>query len=249
MDVRGQLIVIGDDPRITQMLSSSLWLAGFEVEIAESGHEAVDSGGRNRPDLLVVDVGLSDMDGFEVVRHLRRRDVGCPAVFLVDSDVQWGGPAGGLTVGGDDYLLKPFSLDEVVTRVETVLRRVGTRQAGVRDTGVLRFADLELDEDSREVRRAGRSVRLAPMEHRLLRYLMRYAGMVVSRVQILEHVWPCVDAPRKDRALDVHISALRRKLDRIGPPLIHTRYGVGYGLRVPPTDHLRKPDDRATVAS
>lgn len=237
MDRPRRLIAVGKEPRVAALLSSSLRYAGFELVAAESGNEAIALAQRHQPDLLVVDVELPDLDGFEVVRHLRRREVNCPALFLVDPTMRLTSPAGGLTVGGDDYLIKPFSLDDVVTRVETVLRRAKARHPNsTRRAAVLRFADLEFDEDSQEVRRAGRPVTLAPMERKLLRYLLRHAGMVVNRVQILEHVWPCGETPRSERALDVHISGLRRKIDRAGPPLIHTRYGVGYGLRLVTTN-------------
>lgn len=238
MDAR--LLLVCADLRLAELLARSFRYAGFQVGVAETGGEAVLAGEHERLDLLLIDPELPDADGFGIVAGLRGRGLDCPVVFLVSAEAA-SGRSGELTVGGDSYLLKPFSLDEVVARAETVLWRAGNPRARQ-----LRVADLELDEDSHEVRRAGVPLRLTPMERRLLRYLMRHAGTAVSRLEIQEHVWPYEDMNTDARTLDVHISSLRRKINKLGSPLIHTLYGVGYTLRLPHSRHLRaNPDDLA----
>lgn len=239
-DHAARLLLVDADPRLTEMLGRSLRFVGFDVVIAASGGEAAIIWEREPLDLLLIDPELPDVNGFDMVRELRGRGLECPVLFLVSAEAARG-KSGELTVGGDRYLLKPFSLDEVVAQVETVLRRTTNR--GARQLCV---ADLELDEDSHEVRRAGVPLRLTPMERRLLRYLMRHAGTAVSRLEIQEHVWPYEDMNTDARTLDVHISSLRRKINKLGSPLIHTLYGVGYTLRLPHSRHLRaNPDDLA----
>jgi two-component system OmpR family response regulator len=189
-----------------------------------------------QPDLMVLDVMLPDMDGFTVTRRLRETGQHVPVLFLTARD-ETADKVAGLTVGGDDYVTKPFSLEEVVARIRAVLRRTGGERHD--DAAVLRYADLELDEDSHDVRRGGRPVDLSPTEFKLLRYLMLNAGRVLSKAQILDHVWE-YDWGGDGNIVESYISYLRRKIDAPagdGPapvPLIHTKRGVGYVLRVPP---------------
>jgi len=226
-----RLLVVEDEPNIRELLSTSLRFAGFEVHTAADGATALKLAEVERPDLLVLDVMLPDMDGFAVTRRLRDQGRQMPVVFLTARDAT-DDKVTGLTVGGDDYVTKPFSLEEVVARIRAVLRRTG----GVNgeDGGRLVFADLVMDEDSHEVRRAGRLVELSPTEFKLLRYLMLNPNRVLSKAQILDHVWD-YDFRGESGIVESYISYLRRKVDADAPiPLIHTRRGVGYVLRLPP---------------
>ena len=225
-----RLLVVDDEPSIRELLTASLRFAGFEVYPAEDGAEALKLAEQHRPDLVVLDVMLPDLDGFTVTRKLRERGREMPVVFLTARDETMD-KVQGLTVGGDDYVTKPFSLEEVVARIRAVLRRTGV--GGDPDTGRLVFEDLELDEDSHEVRRAGRLVDLSPTEFKLLRYLMLNPNRVLSKAQILDHVW-AYDFNGESGIVESYISYLRRKIDHVDPPLIHTRRGVGYVLRLPP---------------
>ncbi|MFP5336564.1 MAG: response regulator transcription factor [Actinomycetes bacterium] len=226
-----RLLVVDDEPNIRELLSTSLRFAGFEVHTAGDGQEALRQAEATRPDLLVLDVMLPDLDGFAVTRRLRERGRDVPVLFLTAKD-DVADRVTGLTVGGDDYVTKPFSLEEVVARIRAILRRTG---AGADPAaGRLVFADLELDEDSHEVRRGGRPIDLSPTEFKLLRYLMLNPNRVLSKAQILDHVWN-YDFNGEAGIVESYISYLRRKVDTEGlPPLIHTRRGVGYVLRLPP---------------
>lgn len=229
-----RLLVVDDEPNIRELLSASLKFAGFEVETASNGIEAIDTAKKYRPDLIVLDVMMPDMDGFEVTRKLRSRGENYPVVFLTaKDDVQ--DRVAGLTVGGDDYITKPFSLEEVVARIRAVLRRVSPSQ---HETAGLVFDDLELNEDTHEVYRAGTLIELSPTEFKLLRYLMMNANRVLSKAQILDHVWE-YDFNGDAAIVESYISYLRRKIDTSTDkdvvPLIHTKRGVGYVLRMPPT--------------
>jgi two-component system OmpR family response regulator len=221
---------VDDEPNIRELLSASLRYAGFEVETAGTGSEAVAAAERVAPHLIVLDVMMPDLDGFTVVRRLRERHRDVPVLFLTARDATED-KVQGLTLGADDYVTKPFSLEEVVARIHAVLRRSGV---GPQERGRLRFADLELDEDSHEVRRAGRPVSLSPTEFKLLRYLMLNAGRVLSKAQILDHVWN-YDFAGDSAIVESYISYLRRKVDGAddAPRLIHTVRGVGYVLRAP----------------
>ena len=235
-----RLVVVDDEPNIRELLSTSLRFAGFEVHAAADGASALQLVRDLEPDLVVLDVMLPDLDGFTVTRRLREQGKHMPVVFLTARDDTTDKVAG-LTVGGDDYVTKPFSLEEVVARIRAVLRRTHVGQP--EDEAVLRVGDLELDEDSHEVRRAGIEVDLSPTEFKLLRYLMLNAGRVLSKAQILDHVWQ-YDWGGDANIVESYISYLRRKIDNLTvtgpdgedvtlPPLIHTKRGVGYLLRAP----------------
>jgi len=224
-----RLLVVEDEPSIRDLLATSLRFAGFEVATAEDGTSALGLAESFNPDLLVLDVMLPDVDGFEVTRRLRSRGGRHPVVFLTARDATTD-KVQGLTVGGDDYVTKPFSLEEVIARIRAVLRRT---RGDEDDTSTLRFHDLELNEDSHEVRRGGRSIDLSPTEFKLLRYLLLNPNRVVSKLQILDHVWD-YDFRGESGIVESYISYLRRKIDADGPSLIHTKRGVGYVLRIPP---------------
>ena len=223
-----RLLVVEDEPNILELLSASLRLAGFEVATATGGLEALAAVQRHRPDLIVLDVMLPDLDGFDVARRLRSGDTRTPVLFLTAKDATED-KVTGLTVGGDDYVTKPFSLEELIARIRTILRRTGLAEP---DSGRLVFEDLELDEETREVTRHGTLVDLTATEYRLLRYLMLNPRRVLTRAQLLEHVWK-YDFGGDARVLETYVSYLRKKLDVHGPSLIHTVRGVGYALRAP----------------
>jgi len=225
---RPRLLVVEDDPNIVELLSASLRFAGFEVTAATNGADAVNASRASRPDLVVLDVMLPDLDGFEVIRRMREGGVRTPVVFLTARDAT-DDKIRGLTLGGDDYVTKPFSLEELTARIRAVLRRSALDRP---ESAKLTFADLELDEESHEVRRGGTLVSLSPTEFKLLRYLLLNAGRVLSKAQILDHVWQ-YDFRGDDSIVESYISYLRRKVDSSEPRLIHTLRGVGYVLRLP----------------
>jgi two-component system OmpR family response regulator len=224
-----RVLVVDDEPSIVDLLCAALRLAGYDVATAGSGRQALRVAGEYHPDLLVLDVMLPDLDGYEVARRLRAAGESVPVLFLTARDAT-ADKILGLTVGGDDYVTKPFSLEEVALRIRAVLRR--TRGAAEPGDTVLRCAGLELDEDSHEVRRDGEPVALSPTEFKLLRYLMMNAGRVVSKAQILDHVWR-YDFGGDARIVESYISLLRRKVDHREPALIQTVRGVGYTVRPP----------------
>jgi two-component system OmpR family response regulator len=226
-----RLLVVDDEIDIADLLTTGLRFVGFDVRAAHSGAEALAVAAEFRPHLLVLDVMLPDIDGFELCRQIRRYREQVGVVFLTARDRTEDAIAG-LTVGGDDYINKPFSLDEVVARVRAVLRRIPSDviTPTVAD-GVLRVADLELDEERHEVRRANHPIQLSPTEFALLRYLMENSGRVVSKAQIIDHVWR-YDYRGDDGIVESYISYLRKKIDLFPPPLIHTLRGIGYSLRV-----------------
>jgi two-component system OmpR family response regulator len=226
-----RLLVVEDDPNILELLSASLRFSGFDVRTVTSGSEAISVAREHRPDLVVLDVMLPDLDGFEVIRRMREGDNHVPVVFLTARDATED-KIRGLTLGGDDYVTKPFSLEELTARIRAVLRR--TSPPGEREPARLTFADLELDEETHEVYRAGKRVQLSPTEFKLLRYLMLNANRVLSKAQILDHVWN-YDFRGDDNIVESYISYLRRKIDNVEPRLIHTIRGVGYVLRKPVT--------------
>ena len=230
----GRLLVVDDEANICALLSATLRLTGFEVRVASSGQEALAAAAEFGPDLVVLDVMLPDLDGFEVAQRLRATgQPPVPVLFLTARDAVED-RISGLTIGADDYVTKPFSLEEVVLRVRAILRRSRAAPQEA-ETAVLRYADLELDEEAHEVRRAGKLVDLSPTEFNLLRYLLTNAGRVVSKAQILDRVWN-YDFGGDGRIVESYVYYLRRKIDKSAPPLIHTVRGVGYALRLPRSD-------------
>ena len=225
--MEARLLVVEDDPNILELLSASLRFAGFEVATATTGSEGVTAALKAQPDLVVLDVMLPDLDGFEVLKLMRSEGGRFPVVFLTARDTTED-KIRGLTLGGDDYVTKPFSLEELTARIRAVLRRTSGDQSSPR----LGFADLELDEESHEVYRGGRRVSLSPTEFKLLRYLMLNPNRVLSKAQILDHVWN-YDFRGDDNIVESYISYLRRKVDPVEPRLIQTLRGVGYVLRKP----------------
>ncbi len=230
MDRQTRVLVVDDEPNICALLAATLRLIEFDVRSAGTGTEALSVAAEFEPDLVVLDVMLPDLDGFEVAQRLRGVGRPVPVLFLTARD-SVEDRISGLTVGGDDYVTKPFSLEEVVLRIRAILRRYRTAPPQA-DDGVLRYADLELDEDAHEVRRGGKLIDLSPTEFKLLRYLLANAGRVVSKAQILERVWS-YDFGGEGRIVESYVYYLRRKIDKEAPPLIHTVRGVGYALRLP----------------
>jgi two-component system OmpR family response regulator len=222
---------VDDEPNILALLCASLRLSGFEVLAADSGAQALSTVAHAVPDIVVLDVMLPDCDGFTLARRLRAAHDQLPVLFLTARDGVEDRIAG-LTAGGDDYVTKPFSLEELVLRLRAILRRTQPARNGDLGGAAMTYADLELDEEAHEVRRAGQLVALSPTEFNLLRYLMVNAGKVVSKTQILDRVWN-YDFGGDSRIVESYISYLRRKIDRKNLPLIHTIRGVGYTLRLP----------------
>ncbi|MGO9750773.1 MAG: response regulator transcription factor [Solirubrobacteraceae bacterium] len=222
-----RVMVVDDEPNITELVALGLRYEGFEVLSAGDGRSALRAVIESRPALVILDVRLPDIDGFEVCRRLRADGIRVPVVFLTARDATEDKIAG-LTIGGDDYLTKPFSLDELIARVRAIIRRT----SGHRDetSGRLEYADLVLDENTLEVYRADRTITLTPTEFRLLRYLLLNAGRVLSKAQILDHVWQ-YDFGGDANVVETFISYLRKKVDATGDPLIHTVRGFGYSLR------------------
>ncbi len=218
------LLVVGGELALRDAVAASLRFLGFGVTVTDNGTDALRLA-RERPfDLVVLDIMLPDIGGFEVVRRLRNDGNLVPAVFLTAKDGHEDKHSG-LTIGGDDYMTKPFGLEELAARVRTVLRRTRPSAAGP----VLSFADLTLDQDSYEVRRAGRRIELSPTEFRLLRFLMLHPGRVLTRAQLLDYVWD-YDFGGSSTVVSTYVACLRRKLASTGPDLIHTQRAVGYGL-------------------
>jgi two-component system OmpR family response regulator len=221
-----RVLVVDDEENIRFLLDVALRHLGFEVEVAANGRDAIAAVSASRPDVLVLDVMLPDLDGFEVCRRIRSEGNRTPVLFLTARDATED-KVRGLTIGGDDYVEKPFSLEELVARIRAVLRRAGFSQP----EAVLRCADLELDDDAHRVIRGGSDVALSPTEYKLLRYLLVNQGRVLSKSQILDHVWE-YDFGGDAGVVETYVSYLRRKLDRAEPRLIHTVRGIGYTLRV-----------------
>jgi len=226
-----RLLVVDDEPNIVDLLATSLRFAGFEVATARNGSEALRVAPEFRPDLLVLDVMMPGIDGFSVVRRLRQDGMSVPVVFLTARDATED-KVTGLTLGGDDYVTKPFSLEEVVARIRAVLRRF--RATAQVPSTRLAFADIEMDEDTHEVWKAGELVALSPTEFKLLRYFLQNAGRVLSKAQILDHVWH-YDFNGDANVVESYVSYLRRKVDTSEPRLLHTLRGVGHVLRQPRT--------------
>ena len=216
-----RVLVVDDEPSIVDLVATTLRYEGHDVETAATGRGALSTAGWFRPQLVLLDVMLPDIDGFAV--HERLDTV--PVIYLTARDGR-GDAVRGLTLGADDYITKPFSLEELVARVRAVLRRVLPDAT----SGVITYADVELDENTHEVRRSGRLIELTRTEYELLRYLLLNPGRVLSKAQILDHVWQ-YDFQGRSNVVELYISYLRRKLDADLPPLIHTIRGVGYILR------------------
>jgi two-component system OmpR family response regulator len=223
-----QLLVVDDEQTILELLSGSLRFAGYDVVTAASGSEAVQAAASSRPDLILLDVMMPDGDGFEAARRIFSALPEVPVIFLTARDAVCDRVTG-FDIGADDYVTKPFSLDEVLARIRAVLKR---SRHGV-PKARLRIADLEVDEAAHEVRRGDTVIELTPTEYRLLRFLMVNAGQVVSKAQILDHVWEYNPAGAGN-VVEPCVSYLRRKIDQRDPRLIHTIRGFGYVLRIPP---------------
>jgi len=223
-----RVLVVDDEPNIVDVVAMALRFHGFAVDTAATGEEAMTRAAAFRPHLMVLDVMLPDMEGFDVARRLGAQRTNLPIIFLTARDATED-KIRGLTTGGDDYVTKPFSLEELIARIRTVLRRTGAAEP---ESSRLVHEDLELDDDTREVTRAGNPIELTATEYRLLRYLMLNPRRVLTRAQLLDHVWS-YDFGGDARVLETYVSYLRKKLDLHGPPLIQTVRGVGYALRLP----------------
>ena len=230
--IEASIVVVDDEPSIRELLVASLHFAGFEVNTAASGSEAIEVIEKVQPDLIVLDVMLPDIDGFTVTRRIRQEGINAPVLFLTARD-DTQDKIMGLTLGADDYITKPFNPLELVARVKTQ----------VEDDPIIRVADLEINEDSHDVTRAGQPVDLSPTEYKLLRYLMDNEGRVLSKAQILDHVWQ-YDWGGDAAIVESYISYLRKKVDGIEvddgeggkrkvTPLIETKRGIGYMIREP----------------
>jgi two-component system OmpR family response regulator len=225
-----RILVVDDENSISDLIATSLRFVGFEVRTAASGSQALAIAEEFKPHALILDVMLPDQDGFEVCRQLRQDGHSVGVLFLTAKDTLEDKIAG-LTIGGDDYVTKPFSLEELVARLRALLRRIGVITPEVDDEKI-RFADLELDEATHEVKRAGHLIDLSPTEFLLLRYLMINADRVISKAQILDHVWQ-YDFRGDAGIVETYVSYLRKKIDSYEPALIHTVRGVGYRMRIP----------------
>ncbi|MBB3041400.1 two-component system OmpR family response regulator [Nocardioides soli] len=222
-----RVLVVDDEVNIAELVSMALRYEGWEVRTAHTGSQAVAAARELRPDAVVLDVMLPDFDGLEVLRRMRAAQPDLPVVFLTARDAVEDRIAG-LTAGGDDYVTKPFSLEELVARLRALMRRSGAHQ--VATSSVLVVGDLELDEDSHEVRRDGRDIALTATEFELLRYLMRNPRRVLSKAQILDRVWN-YDFGGQANVVELYISYLRKKIDAGREPMIHTMRGAGYVLK------------------
>ena len=225
-----RILVVDDESSISDLISTSLRFVGFDVRTASNGSQALLVAEEFKPHAMVLDVMMPDMDGFEVCKRIRNEGQNIGVLFLTAKDGMEDKVAG-LTIGGDDYMTKPFSLEELVARLRALLRRIGVAEINTDDEKI-RFADLELNEATHEVRRGGVLLEMSPTEFQLLRYLLINADRVVSKSQILDHVWQ-YDFRGDAGIVETYISYLRKKIDIFDPPLIHTVRGVGYRLRLP----------------
>lgn len=225
--VARRVLVVDDEPHIADLVATALRYEGFDTEVCLGGGAAIEAATAHEPDAIILDVMLPDVDGFEVARRLRRAGLTTPILFLTareaSSDV-----VRGLAAGGDDYVRKPFSLEELIARLQAVLRRSRPAAGG----GLIQFADVELDPDAHQVRRAGVLVELTATEFNLLRLLLENPRRVLTRAQILDRVWR-YDFDGNGNVVDLYVGYLRHKLDPLGPRVIHTIRGVGYVLRGP----------------
>jgi two-component system, OmpR family, response regulator len=221
-----RILVVDDEENITDLLATALRYERFEVGVAHTGREAMRAAASFRPHLIVLDVMLPDWDGFEVTKRLADQRERIPVLFLTARDAT-GDRVRGLTLGGDDYVTKPFSLEELIARIRAILRRTHGSEDG---SARLKYSDLEMDDDMHQVWRAGRTIELTATEYKLLRYLLANAPRVLSKSQILDHVWN-YDFGGEGNVVETYVSYLRKKVDREGPALIQTIRGVGYCLR------------------
>ncbi len=222
-----RVLVVDDEVNIAELISMALRYEGWQVTTAHTGGKAVAAAKETQPDAVVLDMMLPDFDGLEVLRRMRGLDPGLPVVFLTAKDAVEDRIAG-LTAGGDDYVTKPFSLEELVARLRGLMRRAGAQQAA--ESSVLSVGDLTLDEDSHEVFRAGHEITLTATEFELLRFLMRNPKRVLSKAQILDRVWN-YDFGGQANVVELYISYLRKKIDAGREPMIHTMRGAGYVLK------------------
>ncbi len=222
-----RVLTVDDETSLTELLSMALRYEGWEVSTAASGLAAVKTAREVRQDAIVLDMMLPDFDGLEVMRRIRTEQPDVPVIFLTARDAL-DDRIGGLTAGGDDYVTKPFSLEELVARLRALLRRSGATT--LRNESQLVVGDLILDEDSHEVARAGEIIGLTATEFELLRYLMRNPRRVLSKAQILDRVWN-YDFGGQANVVELYISYLRKKIDLGRPPMIHTMRGAGYVLK------------------
>jgi two-component system, OmpR family, response regulator len=225
-----RVLVVDDEPNISDLVATVLRYEGFRVEVADSGRRALAAAADFDPALIVLDVMLPDLDGFEVHRRLTAEGRAAPVLFLTARDATED-KVRGLSLGADDYVTKPFSLEELVARVRAILRRTAPARED-HEHSILRYADLEMDEDAHEVRRAGEPIDLTATEYNLLRYLLLNPRRVLSKGQILDHVWH-YDFRGDANVVETYVSYLRRKVDRFEPHLIQTVRGAGYVLREP----------------
>jgi len=225
-----KVLVVDDEPNIVELLTVSLKFQNFEVFRANSGHEALRVAREVNPDAYILDVMMPGMDGFELLGKLRQEGLDGPVLYLtakdgVDQRIH------GLTIGADDYVTKPFSLEEVITRLRVIMRRGGAAEESTNDA-TMSYADLTLNDDTHEVTKAGELIELSPTEFNLLRYLMQNKEVVLSKSKILDNVWH-YDFGGDGNVVESYISYLRRKIDTGDTQLIHTVRGVGYVLRTP----------------
>ena len=223
-----RVLVVDDEENIRDLIAMGLRYEGFEVQTEDNGRAALNAVPAFRPDLIVLDVMMPDLDGFEVCRRLQADGERAPVIFLT-ARKGMEDKLTGLTIGGDDYLTKPFGFEELLARIKVVLRRTSRSTASPHR---LTFSDLELDEDAHEVHRGGRRIELTPTEFSLLHFLMANPKRVLSKAQILDHVWD-YDFEGDASVVETYVYYLRKKIDVDAPPLIHTVRGVGYTLRLP----------------
>ena len=223
-----RVLVVDDEPSLTDLLSMALKYEGWDIRTAPDGQKALSAAREFRPDAVVLDIMLPDIDGLKVLQRLRADGSDVPVLFLTAKDALDDRIAG-LTAGGDDYVTKPFSLEEVVARLRGLIRRA-TATLAVNESPIITLGDLELNEDSHEVRRAGREIELTATEFELLRYMMRNPKRVLSKTQILDRVWD-YDFGGKSSVVEIYISYLRKKVDADGPAMIHTVRGAGYMIK------------------
>ena len=222
-----RVLVVDDEVNIAELISMALRYEGWDIATAHTGHRAVREAKERQPDAIVLDVMLPDIDGFDVLRRIRATQPNVPVLFLTARDAVEDRVAG-LTAGGDDYVTKPFSIEELVARLRGLMRRAGARR--IEESNVLTVGDLELDEDSHEVRRGSDEIVLTATEFELLRFLMRNPRRVMSKAQILDRVWN-YDFGGQANVVELYISYLRKKIDHGREPMIHTMRGAGYVLK------------------